>query len=136
MWGRENEKERKRNRENDNCGGPDKLCHYIDGHCIDGCVSGFQGDQCDQTLAESRASVGSGSDSSGRMLTIISTVLVVAVVAAVTGLIVWRRRKVSRELPQCSVVIYNETSDSIKLIPDPQDRDINTEENPGQAVTN
>ena len=32
-----------------NCGGTNKLCHHIDGHCTDGCVSGFQGDQCEES---------------------------------------------------------------------------------------
>ena len=31
------------------CGGPDSLCHHVDGNCSSGCDAGFTGEHCNQS---------------------------------------------------------------------------------------
>ncbi|KAK3778092.1 hypothetical protein RRG08_050339 [Elysia crispata] len=38
----------------DRCGGPSKLCHHVDGSCLNGCIDGYKGAKCDTACEDER----------------------------------------------------------------------------------
>ncbi|KAH9496275.1 hypothetical protein Btru_017967 [Bulinus truncatus] len=69
---------------------PFQICHNIDGHCLSGCQSGYEGDQC------LTASPSTGSAAAGVIAGPIIAIIILLIVALI-GFLFWRKRTSKKE---------------------------------------